>query len=149
MNFFFKILIYFRFINIDEAKMNAWLLSKNKELILYTLKKGMFRERLLAIKALAVLKDEDTIVPLLHIAKTDYKEIARQALKAAQALDQKNCYQQEIEDIKSFWEKKLEKIANRVVSSVNTNWTDKSKRMKALENVRQQLKRPIGGGKWF
>ena len=109
MNFFFKILILFRWVKVDSQQMNHWFLMNNKNIILFILKKGVFQERLLAIETLKKFKDESIIPDLLRVARKDYEEIAMKALDLASSLDEKRLYTSEIEEIKLAWERKIEK----------------------------------------
>lgn len=149
MNFLFKFLVLLKFIKIDENDINSWQESKNKELLLFSLQKAKFIERLLTIDAITSFNEKDIIPKLLLVAKNDYQEIAYKAIESIKILDKSIEYDTQLLEIEKHWAKKAFQKKNRVVCKKSDTQLDKRNRMKVLESVRQQLKRPMSGGKWF
>lgn len=148
MHIFFKILVKIKRLVINENHINSWYRYQNKDLLLFSLTAAAFNIRLKAIDAIVTFKDENDIPTLMQIAKNNYQKIAFKAIEAIKSLDLDNKYALDIEEIENKWSQKIEQKKNRVVSKKSNKQFDKG-RMQALENLKQQLKRPMSGGKWF
>lgn len=148
MNILFKILVKLKWILINENHIDSWYRSQNKDLLLFSLREAKFNIRLKAIDAITTFKNENDIPYLLDLAKNDYQEIAFKAIKSIKKLDFSNKYAAKIIQIEKDWKQKIYHKKNRVVSKKSNKRFNKG-RMQALENLKQQLKKPMSGGKWL
>lgn len=148
MNKLNKLLIYLSLIKIDKTKIKAWLEDKNIEMLKFALAKGMLNERLYVIDTLLELNVYDAIPQLIKIVSTDYLSVSKAALNAIETLDVEKKFQLEIQNLKELIEERSKK-KNRIFSTAKKEKVSKHSRMRSLEKVKQQLKRPMYGGKWF
>lgn len=139
MNWATKIAIHLNLKKIDTKDVNRWIQESNFDLLRFTLKKGLYPERIQAINGLAHLKEKSIIPELIKIAKQDFEVVAIAAINAIRKLDIDLNLVTQIEQLEKFWKWKNKKTPR----SPNIKWINKKEKMQMLEKVRKQLKRPM------
>ena len=148
MNWTIKFAINIGWVKIDNPKVKKWISDKNVDLLAFTLKKGLYPERIQAIKGLTKLRDKSIIPELLQIGRSDFEIVAKEAISAIEQLNTNLKYKSEVEKLKGYWKIRSQKDKTYQTKR-KVEWIDKQSRMKNLERLKQQLKKPINGGGWF
>lgn len=144
MNWMKKLKIIVGWTKIDKAKVNRWIREKNINLLKFTLRKGLYSQRLQAIKGLNSLRERSVIPILLEVARTDFEVVAKEAIKALANLDVDAKYRDKIEGLETYWRLKSQPLApGRYKTTKTIKWLNKREKMKTLEKVRQQLKKSM------
>ena len=128
--------------------MNSWFLTRNRDLILFALKKGKFPERLLAIETLNKLNDKKSIPYLLKTAEKDYKEIAYKAIAAVNNLDNEKVYTKEIDTIDNLLDDKAEINLYRTIQEAFNNIVKHSEATAAKITIQKADKSLIINMQW-
>lgn len=140
MNWITKIAIHLNWKKIDKKDVNRWITEGNIVLLKFTLKKGLYPERIQAISGLEQLRETSIIPDLMIIGKHDFEVVAKVAIKAIKRLDIDSNQTVEIEDLEKFWEWKNKKTPR---TPRGVKWVNKKEKMQMLEKVRKQLRRPM------
>jgi len=143
MNVFTKIVLRFGKIKFTKKRIEILFEENNIKLLKIPLLNANYKGQVQVIKGFVERKDSSIIPILMLIAKKINKKLALEAIKAIEVLDVNLMFTKKIETLKEFWQFK----EDRVLSFKQINFKKNS--MKNLEKVRQQLKRPMIGGKWF
>ncbi len=74
-----KLKIIVGWTKIDQARVNRWIRERNIDLLKFTLRRGLYSQRLQAIKGLNSLRERSVIPILLEVARTDFEVVAKVA----------------------------------------------------------------------
>lgn len=140
MNWATKIAIHINLRKIGKKDIKRWIQESNIDLLKFTLRKGLYPERILAINGLAELKEKSILPELIEIAKKDFEVVATAAISAIKKLDTDLSLTNQVDRLEKFWEWKNKKHRR---SPKSIKWINKKEKMQMLEKVRKQLKRPM------
>ena len=147
MNLTIKFAINIGLIKIDTQKVKNWIVTENIEMLLFTLRKGWYKERIQAIKGFVKLGHQPVIAELIRIGREDFEVVAKEAIQAIESLDTTSKYKTEVGNLKHYW--KLRNQEDKIKRKKRKpEWPDKKVKMKNLERLRQQLKSSIFNGTW-
>ena len=148
MNIMFKFFLSIGWTKIDSFKVEKWILEKNIDLLRLTLKKGLYRERIQAIKGFRKLGDKSIIPDLFLVGRNDFEDVTKEAIKTLYKLENSTKHILEVEALEKYW--KLRNQSRHIFQvEGNKEWMNKKEKMQKLENIKQKLRSPIGSGKWF
>lgn len=153
MNLLIKILFSFGLIKLTTKRVENWIAKRKVSELKYALTNGSFAVRKRAIEGLGELKSFSSLPLIIEKLNDSVKIVAFASIKAIEKLGLTIELKEKIETTKKIW---LEKELKEKKASENFfihkglseyNWERRSK--ETLENVRQMLKKPMIGGKWF
>ena len=142
MTWLTKIAVVIGWKKVDKMLINQWIRERNISLLKLALNKGGYRERIQAIKGMKQLKVKSIIPKLLIIARKDFEDVAVEAIAAIEYLDTEGQQKKVVLQLKQYWALRKQ-VPKRSKTTGRFSWMNKEARMKNLEKVRQQLKRPM------
>lgn len=130
----------------NEAQIKIFTEKKDLVLLRYVLRRGNYKNQIFAIHGVLELNATDALDDLYNLAKSDFEVVAREAILAIQTLDVDQQYSKEIKRLNTFWNSRKEKSYGTGQQSA---WQTTRPKMKNLERLRKQLKKPSNTGKWL
>lgn len=153
MNTLQKIAIQNGFLQLNKKQIENWASKGKIEDLEFALQHGDFKIREQVLHALGELKSTSSIDFILEKIEDKIKIVSLAAISALEKIGVDSDIKKQMENKLAYWKEK-EKIEteNRKKLSQRTHtdthhWERTSK--KTLDNVKQMLKKPMIGGKWF
>lgn len=140
-------------IDLTVDEMKKMMDASNSEMIVWAFRNGRYDVRKLAVDYFSMNPSRAT-VPLLENAMYDETELVSQAaMNALEAHPHSTALAQKIAAQRSYWSSEndyREERRNRAHKKQSVLTESKERGSKrTLDNVRNMLKKPINGGKWF
>lgn len=150
MNKFTEILIRLGILKLSTDRIEQWAAKGCIDAIEFSLEHGMFSVREKAALELGKLKSKSSVPVLVQAMDDNIKIVSLAAMSAIEAIDSAGDFRDKIEAKRAYWAKlevqKKQKKSKRKAPSTR-KWERKSKQ--TFDNMKQMLKKPMIGGKWF
>lgn len=148
MNLIIKLLVYLKWMKINRRHIKNWHFNKNEAMLIFTLKKGWYKERQLAAEILGQMRSQKAIRSLSKSCQDKYREVAETAMDALKKFPQTEQIQKVVKKAELYWQLQATKKKRRhrylkEITYSDINVANKSEKMQQLERVRQQLKSSI------
>ncbi len=150
MNTFTKILIRSGLLKLSINRVEKWAVNGRVDEIEYSLEHGMFNVREKAAQELGKLKSKASVPLLVHAIDDKIKNVSLAAMKAIEEIQPTTDFQEKIKSKRKYWterETQEKQLKRKPSSQTNRKWERRSKQ--TLDNLKQMLKKPMIGGKWF
>lgn len=148
MNTIIKIFIYLKWMTISKKQVIQWQQTKNETMLIFTLKKGWYKERKLAAKILGQIRSQKAIPQLIKSCQDENKMVGKAAIHALELLPKTVAIQHALKEAQEYWTTKTEQEQGRKdffkkLKKSDINVVNRVEKMAQLERVRQQLKSSI------
>lgn len=148
-NFFLKI----GFLDLNQTRMDRLVEEKDEEMIIWAFKNGLYNIRRSAVQYFSESSSAQAISILRTAINDETELVSQEAMSALEKHDPSSEIIHEIAEKRQFWindHAYRESRRNREhrTFSVLTEPKERGSK-KTLDNVRNMLKKPMIGGKWF
>lgn len=148
-NFFLKI----GFLDLTQTRMDQLVEEKDEKMITWAFKNGLYNIRRSAVKYFSGSSATPAISILRDAIHDETELVSQEAMSALEKRDSSPEIIQEITKKRQFWIEDYEYRESRRnrehrTFSVLTEPKERGSK-KTLDNVRNMLKKPMIGGKWF
>lgn len=148
-------LIYLGILRVTPQHIDLWRQQRDTSALLMALRRTMLKERIIIIRILAQMNcsEEPFFKSLLTFVKQDFLSVAKEALLVLQYRWQGPIYAKQIQEATLIYEERCRREQNlhkfyRRYSKLHlkTSLKQSKEEMYILDQVRQQLKRPVTFG---
>ena len=153
MNTLTKILFQNSVLKLNEKQIENWISNRKIENLEFALKNGNFRIRKRVLDALGELKSQTSIELIIDKIDDKVKIVSLSAISALEKIGINSETKKLINNKIEFWKEKDIKEVEKRINFTNRNnyeipyWERTSK--KTYENMKEMIKKPMIGGKWF
>lgn len=148
-NFFLKI----GFLDLTQTRMDQLVEEKDEKMIIWAFKNGLYNIRMSAVQFFGTNNSSQAISTLRTALNDETERVSQEAMSALEKLDQSPSILHEITEKRQFWVdenayRETRRNREHKTFSVLTEPKERGSK-KTLDNVRNMLKKPMIGGKWF
>jgi|GEM_PF-5651833 len=141
------------FIRLTAERVAAWIEDKKVAELEYALLHGTYQIRVQSVQGLSSLRSK-TSLPLVIAALDDVvKPVSLAAMDAIEVIGSNSDLIQMVQDKREFWRKKelKEKESAKLflTKRIPKSYSPERGTKKTLEHLRNMLRKPMLGGKWF
>lgn len=145
-----NILLQTGLLKLTIKRVDNWAKSRQTDNLEYAVEHGIYFVRVKAIVELGKLRSNGSAPVLIKAIDDNIKNVSLAAMKALEQIGHTEEVEEKIIAKRKFWTDKEEREKQEHEESPQRStrkWERRSKQ--TLENVKQMLKKPMIGGKWF